>query len=122
MPRNDGYNPTAEQQQNMDNLSFDRKYRVNASENLVENTAGDDIVRMQQPMKDTTATDGTQKTQVVETIPTDTTKLNGSAVISEVVNGTVTTKTIVKTIGVNTYTKTVATDSSDNSVTISSWA
>lgn len=122
MPRNDGYNPTAEQQQNMDNLSFDRKYRVNATENLVENTSGDDIVRMQQPMKDTTATDGTQKTQVVETIPTDTTKLNGSVVISEVVNGTVTTKTIVKTIGVNTYTKTVATDSSDNSVTISSWA
>ena len=31
MPRNDGYNPTAEQQQDMDNLSFDRKYRVNAS-------------------------------------------------------------------------------------------
>jgi hypothetical protein len=64
MSRNDGYNPTAEQQQDMDNLSFDRKYRVNATENLVENTAGDDIVRMKQPMKDTTATDGTQKTQI----------------------------------------------------------
>lgn len=70
MPRNDGYNPTAEQQQNMDNLSFDRKYLVNASENLVENTAGDDVVRMKQPMKDTTATDGSQKTQIVETVDT----------------------------------------------------
>lgn len=76
---NNGYNPTAEQQQDMDNLSFDRKYRVNAIVNLVENTSGDDIVRMQQPMKDTTATDGTQKTQIVDsnnktivpTTPTD---------------------------------------------------
>ncbi len=82
MPRNDGYNPTAEQQQNMDNLSFDRKYLVNASENLVENTAGDDVVRMKQPMKDTTATDGSQKTQIVETVPTDTTKFNASTLIS----------------------------------------
>ena len=122
MPRNDGYNPTAEQQQNMDNLSFDRKYLVNASENLVENTAGDDVVRMKQPMKDTTATDGSQKTQIVETIPTDTTKLNPSVSITEVTVGTVTTKTIIKTIGTDTYTKTVATNSSDNSITISSWA
>lgn len=82
MPRNDGYNPTAEQQQNMDNLSFDRKYLVNASENLVENTAGDGVVRMKQPMKDTTATDGSQKTQIVETVPTDTTKFNASTLIS----------------------------------------
>lgn len=65
---NNGYNPTAEQQQDMDNLSFDRKYRVNAIENLVENTSGDDIVRMQQPMKDTTATDGSQKTQITTSL------------------------------------------------------
>lgn len=64
--KNQGYNPTAEQQQDMDNLSFDRKYRVNAVENIVENEAGTDIVRMKQPMKDTTATDGSQKTQIVD--------------------------------------------------------
>jgi hypothetical protein len=67
-------------------------------------------------------TNGSQKTQIVETIPTDSTKLNGSVAITEVIVGTVTTKTIVKTIGTDTYTKTVAIDSSDNSVTISSWA
>lgn len=67
-------------------------------------------------------TNGSQKTQVVEKEPTDSTKLNGSVAITEVIVGTVTTKTIVKTIGTDTYTKTVATDSSDNSVIISSWA
>lgn len=118
----DGYNPTAEQQQNMDNLSFDRKYLVNSVENLVEDEAGTKVERMVQPMKDSTAKDGSQKTQIVETIPTDSTKLNPSVSITEVVVGTVTTKTIVKTIGTDTYTKTVVTDSSDNSVTISSWA
>lgn len=82
MPRNTGYNPTAEQQQNMDNLSFDRKHKVNAVLNLVENTAGTEPVRMLQPMKDTTATDGSQKTQIVETVPTDTTKFNASTLIS----------------------------------------
>lgn len=122
MPRNDGYNPTAEQQQNMDNLSFDRKYLVNASENLVENTAGDDVVRMKQPMKDTTATDGSQKTQIVEKSPTDSTKLNPSVSITESVLGTVTTKIIQKTIGLDTYQKIVTTDSFDNSVSISAWS
>lgn len=51
-----------------------------------------------------------------------TAQTNASVVITEAVNGTVTTKTIVKTIGSTNYTKTVATDSSDNSVIISSWA
>jgi hypothetical protein len=40
-----GYNPTAEQQQNMDNLSFDRKYLVNAVEILSESEDGSSIVR-----------------------------------------------------------------------------
>lgn len=120
--KNTGYNPTAEQQQDMDNLSFDRKYRVNATENLVENEAGNDIVRMKQPMKDTTATDGSQKTQIVEIEPTDSTKLNASVSITEATVGTVTTKTIVKTINGTAYTKTVTTDSSDNSVNISTWS
>lgn len=67
-------------------------------------------------------TNGSQKTQIVETIPTDTTKLNGSVAITETVDGTVTTKTITKTINGTDYVKTVATDSSDNSVTISTWS
>lgn len=45
MSRNDGYNPTAEQQQNMDNLSFDRKYLVNSVELLVENETETEVVR-----------------------------------------------------------------------------
>lgn len=46
---------------------------------------------------------------------------NASVVITESVLGTVTTKTITKTISGTNYVKTVATDSSDNSVIISSW-
>jgi len=117
-----GYNPTAEQQQNMDNLSFDRKYLVNSVENLVEDEAGTKVERMVQPMKDSTAKDGSQKTQIVETIPIDSNHLNPSLLITEVIDGTVTTKTITKTINGTNYVKTVATDSSDNSVTISAWS
>jgi len=47
--RTTGYNPTSEQQQNMDNLSFDRKHLVNAVEILTENEAGTTIVR-QKPL------------------------------------------------------------------------
>jgi hypothetical protein len=85
-------------------------FNIDSSGNLVNPATSDN------------QTNGSQKTQIVETIPTDSTKLNGSVAITEVIVGTVTTKTIVKTIGSTTYTKTVATDSSDNSVTISSWA
>jgi len=67
---NTGYNPTAEQQQNMDNLSFDRKYLVNAVEVLSENEAGTAIVR-NKPLatsdkQDTILTELQQKTE-----PTD---------------------------------------------------
>lgn len=50
-----------------------------------------------------------------------TAQTNASVAITESVDGTVTTKTITKTINGTNYVKTVATDSSDNSVTISSW-
>ena len=119
MPRNDGYNPTAEQQQNMDNLSFDRKYLVNASENLVENTAGDDVVRMKQPMKDTTATDGSQKTQIVETLPDDSTKLNPAISCTRNANGYVTVLTMTAN-GV-TKTKTITRDVNDYWTNIGEW-
>lgn len=67
-------------------------------------------------------TNGSQKTQLVETLPTDSTKLNPSVSITEVTVGTVTTKTIQKTIGTDVYQKTVAIDSSDNSINISTWS
>ena len=67
-------------------------------------------------------TDGSQKTQIVETLPNDSTKLNPSVTIPEVTVGTVTTKTIQKTIGTDVYQKTVAIDSSDNSISISAWS
>lgn len=67
-------------------------------------------------------TDGSQKTQIVETLPNDSTKLNPSVAITEVTVGTVTTKTIQKTIGTDVYQKTVAIDSSDNSISISAWS
>lgn len=47
---------------------------------------------------------------------------NASMSISEAVVGTVTTTTIDKTIGTKTYRKTIASDSSDNSVEISAWS
>jgi len=47
---------------------------------------------------------------------------NPSLFITESVLGTVTTKTIVKTIGLTQYQKTIATDSSDNSIIISEWS
>lgn len=76
---NTGYNPTAEQQQNMDNLSFDRKYLVNGVEILTENEAGTEIVRQKPLATSSNQTDGSQKTQIVDisgntvvpTTPTD---------------------------------------------------
>lgn len=59
---------------------------------------------------------------IQETVPTDSTNLNGSIAITEVTVGTVTTKTIVKTIGAVAYQKTVVSDSSDNSVSVSAWS
>lgn len=70
----------------------------------------------------TAQTNGSQKTQIVEKEPTDSTKLNASLTVSEVVVGTVTTKTITKTTGATSYVKTVAKDSSDNSVIVSVWS
>ena len=50
------------------------------------------------------------------------TKLNPSLTITESTVDTVTTKTIVKTIGSTQYQKTITTDSSDNSIIISEWS
>lgn len=51
-----------------------------------------------------------------------TAQTNASMAITESILGTVTTKTIQKTIGAVVYQKTVAIDSSDNSVTVSTWS
>lgn len=48
--------------------------------------------------------------------------VNASLSISETVEGTITTKIIDKTVGEKTYRKTIAQDSSDNSITISAWS
>jgi len=47
---------------------------------------------------------------------------NSSYEITEATVGTVTTKTLVKTTGSTQYQKTIATDSSDNSISISTWS
>lgn len=59
---------------------------------------------------------------IIEKEPTDTTKLNPSLTVSESVLGTVTTKVIQKTIGAVVYQKTVTSDSSDNSLSVSAWS
>lgn len=61
-----GYNPTAEQQQNMDNLSFDRKYLVNAVEILTENEAGNAVVRQKPLATSDNQTNGTQASKFVD--------------------------------------------------------
>lgn len=85
----------------------------------VDTTVGIDTTGL---ATDATLTDGSQISQIKETVPTDgDTKLNASVSVTEAVDGTVTTTTIVKTIGGTDYTKTVASDSSDNSILISAW-
>ena len=59
---------------------------------------------------------------IKEVEPTDSTKLNPSLSIIESVDGTVTTTTIQKTIGGDVYQQTIKEDSSNNSVTVSSWS
>jgi len=94
----------------INNVHAKKVWNLDTSGNLVNPATSDN------------QTNGLQKTQVVETIPTDTTKLNPSVAITEVTVGTVTTKTIQKTIGTDVYQKTVAIDSSDNSISISVWS
>lgn len=119
MPRNDGYNPTAEQQQNMDNLSFDRKYLVNAVEILTENAAGTEVVRQKPLATSSNQTDGSQKTQIVETLPDDSTKLNPAISCTRNANGYVTVLTMTAN-GV-TKTKTITRDVNDYWTNIGEW-
>ena len=69
--------------------------------------------------KDTTLTGGTQQTKVKETVPTDSTKLNPSLVLSYTGSNLT---TIQKTIGVVTYTKTLSYDGSNNLTGVSVWS
>ena len=84
----DGYNPTAEQQQNMDNLSFDREFKLNTVENLVYNQKTGKIDRMVQPG---------------QTLPTS--GLNPSTALSYDENGDL--QYIDETIGTTTYRTTL---------------
>jgi len=81
---------------------------------LATHAKQDDIIANQ--------TNGTQVAQIQEKEPTDTTHLNPSLFITESVLGTVTTTTIQKTIGGDVYQQTIKEDSSNNSVTVSSWS
>lgn len=65
---------------------------------------------------------GNQMAVIQEKEPTDVTHLNPSLTVTESVLGTVTTKTLTKTIGSTSYVKTVVSDSSDNSVIVSAWS
>lgn len=67
-------------------------------------------------------TDLRYKESLIKVNPTGSIQHNPSLTTSEVVVGTVTTKTITKTIGSTSYVKTVASDSSDNSVIVSTWS
>lgn len=84
--------------QELQNQSFDRDYQVNVVESMTVNPVTGNIER---PV----AIQG-----------------NASISITESVLGSVTTKMITKTIGTDTYTKTIAINSSDNSVTVSTWS
>jgi len=84
--------------QELQNQSFDRDYQVNVVEGMTVNPV----------------TGAMERPSAI--------KGNASISVSEVTVGTITTQTITKTIGSVSYVKTVATDSSDNSVTISNWS
>jgi len=64
--RNQGYNPTKEQQQDMDNLSFDRKFKVNAIEILSESEDELSIVRNKPIATSDNQTNGEQKTKIMD--------------------------------------------------------
>lgn len=100
-----GYNPVKNQSQDIDNLGLDREFNVPFREVFVHNPVTDTLERMVQPGNE---------------LPTA--GNNPSTSITESTVGTVTTTTIQKTIGAATYQQTIAEDSSDNSVTISSWS
>lgn len=102
-PSQDGYNPTAEQQQDMDNLSFDREFRQNTVENLVYNEVTNKLDRMVQPG---------------EMLPTS--GLNPSLTLTRDSNGYITQ--IEMTIGSTTYTKTITRDGNNYIQSISSWS
>jgi len=84
--------------QELQNQSFDRDYQVNVVESMTVNPVTGNIER---PV----AIQG-----------------NASISITESVLGSVTTKVITKTIGSTSYQKTITQDSSDNSVSVSTWS
>ena len=102
MPSN---NKTEQSVQELHNQSFDNDFKVNTVEPVVYNPVTGNLDRMVQPG---------------QTLPTA--GLNASMTVAEAVDGTVTTKTLTKTISGVAYVKTVAIDSSDDSVTISAWS
>lgn len=64
-------------------------------------------------------TNGTQVTKIKETAPTDSTKVNGSYVLTRNGSGYITS--IAQTIGTTTYTKTITRDVNNYITGISTW-
>lgn len=119
-------NPTADPEKGLakESKQLPDNHLVTVSNQITDYAQNDTLGNVYTALTDADShlTDGSQKTQIVETLPNDSTKLNPSVAITEVTVGTVTTKTIQKTIGTDVYQKTVAIDSSDNSISISAWS
>lgn len=89
---------TAKSVQEIWNLGFDTDFNLPVVESLIYNP-------VTQTMDRNSAVQG-----------------NASLSITEVTVGDVTTKTILKTIGATTYTKTVVQNNVTNALTVSSWS
>ncbi len=102
-------------EQHVQNWSFDEKFKVLATENLVFDPEGNTLNRMKQP---TTPTD-TQPVSVVEKAPTD--GNNPSLTISNDDMVEASTKVITKTINGTDYQKTLSFNAGGDVIGVSAW-
>ena len=103
-------------EQHIENMSYDQRMQLAS--------------RLLMGYDDTVGAEGTRRvavnpngqlevsTQPINPISGD----NPSVTVTENISGTITTKTITKIINAISYIKTVAIDSSDNSVSVSVWS
>lgn len=99
-----GHDDHKETEQWMMNNSFDREFKVLANENLVYNEKTGALDRMVQPG---------------QALPTS--GLNASLTISNSDMVEASTKTITKTIGTTSYTKTLSINAGGDVVGVSAW-
>lgn len=103
-------------EQHVQNWSFDEKFKVLATENLVFDPEGNTLNRMTQP---TTPTD-TQPVSVVEKAPTD--GNNPSLTISNDDMVEARTQTITKIIGSKNYEKILYFNAGGDIIGVSAWS